>query len=278
MSAPRLVHVVTKAGDPRAAALGGDMAAWLAARGVAAQVREHCRQSGAPAEDPRPDLLLVLGGDGTLISVARGAVRRSIPVLGINLGTLGFLTRGSPESWPEILEGVLRRGPDLEERMILYCEVERQGRVLRRGMAINDLVLSRGAMARLIRLRLACDGEEVFETRADGLILASPTGSTAYLVSAGGPVVHPRLEVIAAAAICPFLGFVRSVVLPASSCLEATVVESCGETYLTEDGQNLVRLEEGDVVRVTRAEQGLLLVRVDGDGAFSALREKGFIG
>lgn len=296
MSAPSMVHIVTKSGHQRARRLGAEIVSWLSERGVAALVREHCRDFEVwdstcpmPAPKPsagsaepggawagRPDLLLVLGGDGTLISVARGAVPRAIPVLGVNLGTLGFLTRVLPEQWPTVLEGILANGPEAEERMILSCEVLRKGQVVRRGMAINDLVISRGAMARLIRLRLSCDGDQLFETRADGLILASPTGSTAYLVSAGGPIIHPRLEVIAAAAICPFMGFMHSVVLPARSTLEAQVVESWGDNYLTEDGQNLFALEEGDVIRVTRAEHGLMLVRVDGDSTFQALREKGF--
>ncbi len=276
------IYIVTKMGDGGALDLGREICAWLAARGVTVMVREHCQDSGGCLlEGPeRPDMALVLGGDGTLLSVARKAMPTGIPLLGVNMGHLGFLTKADASDWParlgRILERILERGLEVEERMALRCEIVRDGQVVRRGTAVNDIVVSRGAMARLVRLRLFCQGEPVAALRADGVIVSSPTGSTAYAVSAGGPIIHPGLEAIGVTAVCSFMGILRSLVVPATFSVEVLVEESWGEVFLTEDGQQGQRLMTGDLVRVLRAEQGLRLVSVEGVSYFATLQEKGF--
>lgn len=272
------IYIVTKSGDRAAQALGREIAAWLAARGVSSTVQEHCQDSGGglSGKPRRPDMALVLGGDGTLLSVARKAIPMGLPLLGINMGHLGFLARVGTSNWPEHLARLLDHGLEVEERLALRCEVVRGGQVVRRGTAINDIVVGRGAMARLVRLRLSCQGELMAALRADGVIVSSPTGSTGYAVSAGGPAIHPGLEALGVTAICSFMGSLRPLVVPADFCVEVLVEESCGEVFLTEDGQQGQRLMTGDLVRVVRAEQGLRLVSVHGVGYFATLQEKGF--
>jgi len=272
------VQIMTKMGDRRALDLGHEIAVWLSAKGVEAQVREHCQDSGDcfPCGPGRPDMALVLGGDGTLLSVARLAMPAGIPLLGINLGHLGFLAKAGAADWLAGLSRLMERGLEVEERLALCCEVVRDGKVVRQGCAVNDVVVSRGAMARLIRLGLSCQGEHVADLRADGVIVSSPTGSTAYAISAGGPVIHPDMQALGVTAICSFMSILRSLVVPAHFCVEVLVEEACGEVFLTEDGQQGLHLRTGDVVRVTKAEQGLKLVRLNGTGYFATLGEKGF--
>lgn len=272
------IYIVTKMGDRMALDLGREICVWLAARGVTAMVQEHCQDSGGCLLEAqqRPDMALVLGGDGTLLSVARKVMPTGIPLLGVNMGHLGFLTKVDAGDWPARLERILERGLEVEERMALRCEIVRDGQIVRRGTAVNDVVVSRGAMARLVRLGLSCQGEHVAALRADGIIVSSPTGSTAYAVSAGGPIIHPGLEAIGVTAVCSFMGILRSLVVPADFSVEVLVEESWGEVFLTEDGQQGQRVMTGDLVRVLRAEQGLRLVRVEGANYFATLQEKGF--
>ncbi len=272
------IDIVTKMGDRAAGELGSEIAAWLGARGVSAQVWEHRQDSvGSAVQDPgRPDMVLVLGGDGTLLSVARKYMPTGIPLLGINVGHLGFLAKADVGDWPLRLEKLLEKGLDVEERLALNWQVLREGRVVHQNTAINDVVVSRGPMARLIRLRLFCEGELVAALRADGVIVSSPTGSTAYSISAGGAILHPALDAMGVTSICAFMGNLRSMVIPASVAMDILVEEVWGEVFLTEDGQQGQRLVAGDLVRVTKAKQGLRLVHLDGAGFFATLQDKGF--
>lgn len=272
------IYIVTKMGDRAALDLGREIAAWLEARGVTATVQEDCQASGGHLlHVPRQsDMALVLGGDGTLLSVARRVMPTGIPLLGVNMGHLGFLTKASTGDWPARLTRLLEQGLLVEERLALRCEVLREGAITHVGSAVNDVVVSRGAMARLVRLRLSCQGELVAALRADGVIVSSPTGSTAYAISAGGPVIHPGLEALGITAVCSFMSILKSLVVPADACVEVLVEESWGEVFLTEDGQQGRLLATGDLVRVTRAERGLRLVRVEGASYFATLQEKGF--
>lgn len=272
------MHIVTKMGDRAAYGLGREIAVWLEARGISACVQEHRQDFGGCAvqEPHRPDMALVLGGDGTLLSVARRLMPTGIPLLGINVGHLGFLTRADAADWPARLEKLLEQGLIVDEHLALRCEVLRDGQLVHQSTAINDVVVSRGALARLIRLRLFCQGELLTALRADGVIITSPTGSTAYTVSAGGPLLHPALDVMGITTICAFMNNLRSLVIPASLTLNILIEEVWGEVFLTEDGQQGQRLSSGDVVRVTKAEQGLRLVHLDGAGYFTTLQTKGF--
>ena len=281
MDAPiRSVLLVTKAEDPRAQALGREVAAHLAERGVECAACEHrtdidatgCSPSGRPF-----DMLFVLGGDGTLISVARRMIGLGAPLLGVNLGRLGFLAELAADDWRAAVDDVLAGAYAVTERMVAGFAVLRGGGVAAEGLAVNDLVVSRGVMARLIRLGLSWGGEDMGTHRSDGLILSTPTGSTAYGVSAGGPIVHPELDALCVTPICPFLGGFKPLVLPADRELSVRVEESAGEVHLTEDGQRTLRLMPGDELVVRRHERTVRIVRPFASPYFARLRAKGFL-
>jgi len=266
-------------GDDKAAALGRDIADWLAARGAAATLCEHRIGAGLDACQPqegRPwDMILVLGGDGTFIGVARQCLRLGIPLLGLNLGRVGFLAEGA-SAWEKRLEALMSGHYTLSRRVCLAYEVVHQDRVARFGLAVNDLVVSRGELARLIRLSVKYGGEIVGAMRADGLIVSSPTGSTAYGFSAGGPLVHPDMQALCLTPVCPFLNNFRPVVLPADRELCITAEEPRGEVRLSVDGQRSYPLEPGDRVCVRKSPDDLLLAQTSGATYFARLANKGF--
>ncbi|MBU1003260.1 MAG: NAD(+)/NADH kinase [Proteobacteria bacterium] len=271
------VLIVSRAGHPDAPALVEEIRLWLEGRGVCALSAEH---DGTDTAEVLPvegcDLVLVLGGDGTMIAVARQVAGRA-PMLGLNMGRLGFLTELSPSDWRGFLERVLARCCRYSERLVLRYEVQRGEAVVHGGLAINDVVLNRGSLARLIRLGLEQDGEPLGSMRADGLVIATPTGSTAYSISSGGPIVHPELEVFSVTPICPFLHNFKPMVLPGSSEFTVRVEEPHSEVYLTVDGQTCFPLHKDDVVRIVRAETGLRLLEPERSAYVSRLRAKGVI-
>lgn len=274
-----LILIVAKNRHSLAMSLAATIAQWLDARGVDSRVVEH--RPGATefttTEARGADLVLVLGGDGTFISVARQTLGLGLPLLGVNLGQVGFLTSTCPACWPAALEQIISGGVSREERMVLSFSVEREGAIACRGQVVNDLVVGRGSIARLVRLRLEYGAERVGILRCDGMIIATPTGSTAYSVSAGGPLVHPSLSVYCLTPVAPFRNDFRPLVLPADRTVALTVEEPHGEINLTEDGQRLFALESGDRILVEPARQGLSLVRLNGDSYFKTLADKGFM-
>ncbi len=274
------VLIITKAADGDAAALGAEMAAQV--REVVSEVGvcEHL-PGAAPASGPQVygdyDLALVLGGDGTFISVARSLYGSGTPLIGVNLGRVGFLTELSRDSWREQLPRLAAGDFSVTGRLCLSFDVMREGRVLHGGIAVNDLVVSRGELARLVRLGFSCNGQYVATLRSDGLILSTPAGSSAYGVSAGGPLIHPGLRAMGVTPICPFLSAFKPLVLPAESRLEILVEEPRGDVGLTEDGQAVQPLAAGDRILVKQAEADLLVARLSGDSFFGKLRRKGFV-
>jgi NAD+ kinase len=217
------------------------------------------------------DLLLTLGGDGTLL---RGA-RHGTPVLGVNFGHVGFLTSAAPEELESALDRALSGDIVLDERMTLMVRAESPDGTLRgEFLALNDAVLHKGGVARMIRLAVRADGEEVGSYSADGIILATPTGSTAYSLSAGGPIVSPSVNCIIATPICPHTLAVRPLVLPAEETVTVDVLTPSGELLLTIDGQEDAELAPGDRVVVRRAPWPVRLVRFPGQTFFSTLRRK----
>lgn len=272
MSKISRVICVVKRKDKRAQDLCSAMAASFENRGIevsSVAADEEARTEGF-------DLVLALGGDGTFISAARKALPAGVPVLGLNLGRVGFLTSLDPEGWSESLDAILMNGLSTVGRLALRYEVERSGRIVHQGLAVNDLVISRGVLARLVRLSVNFgDGEA--SLRADGLIVTTPNGSSAYCVSAGGPLLHPDIPAYALVPICPFLGSFKPVVLPQSTVCEIAVDEDSGPVNITEDGQGIYELETGDVVRVYRSESDLLVVDADGGGYLARLARKGFM-
>ncbi len=221
------------------------------------------------------DLLLTLGGDGTLLRGARLVAPHGIPVLGVNLGRLGFLTSVGPDELDRAFSCLMAGEAFLDERMMLKVQAETaRGQPHVGDLAVNDVVLHRGGVARMIRMRVHAHGEEVATYSADGIILATPTGSTAYSLSAGGPIVPPALDCIIATPICPHTMAVRPLILSAADTVSVEVLYPTEELILTIDGQQSMLLMPGDRLIVSRGELPLRLVRFPGQTFFSTLRRK----
>lgn len=221
------------------------------------------------------DLLLVLGGDGTLLGAADHLAGRNIPILGVNFGHLGFLTE---LAWPDVystLDQALAGAAAIDERMMLRASVRRRGQQLAEHVALNDVVITRGALSRIIDLSVSVGGEFVARFNADGLIISTPTGSTAYNLSAGGPILHPEVDALVLTPIAPHTLSNRPVVIPATR--EVTVhphlTDSSQEVVLTIDGQSGVPLEADDFVRVTRSAPARL-IQPSSHSYFEVLRKK----
>lgn len=228
-----------------------------------------------PEVRPELDLLLTLGGDGTLLRGARLVALDAVPVLGINLGHLGFLTSAAPEELEEALSRVLSGDVFLDVRSALLVSARAaDGTALGSYMALNDAVLHKAGAARVIRLLVRASGEEVGTYSADGIILSTPTGSTAYSLSAGGPIVSPALDCIIATPICPHTLGVRPLVLSGDETVTVEVLSPTEELILTIDGQEGERLVPGARVIVSRAPDPVRLVRFPGQSFFSTLRRK----
>jgi NAD+ kinase len=220
------------------------------------------------------DLLIVLGGDGTLLSAARLAAERKVPILAVNLGGLGFLTTVSQDELYSILEEIFSGKHRVSERVMLEAEIVRDGAVVRRQIALNDAVLNKAALARIMDLELRVDGEYVTTYKADGLILSTPTGSTAYSLAAGGPIVYPIVEAFVVTPICPHTLTNRPLVIPDSATIEVDFKAGDDSVFLTLDGQIGIELVRGDHIRVRKAAEQLLLVRPAKKTYYQILRNK----
>ena len=221
------------------------------------------------------DLLITLGGDGTLLRGARLVARDGVPVLGINLGHLGFLTSAPRDEVEAALARWLAGESEIDERMALAVHAEGEdGARGREHLALNDAVLHKGGAARVIRLSVSAWSDTVGSYSADGIILATPTGSTAYSLSAGGPIVSPSVHCIIATPICPHTLGVRPLVLPADETVTVEVLSPTEELILTIDGQEHERLVPGQKVVARRADQPVRLVRFPGQTFFQTLRRK----
>jgi NAD+ kinase len=226
--------------------------------------------AGMPA---RADLAVVVGGDGTLISCARLMAERGVPLVGINLGRLGFLTDIPADSVAAAIESVLDGEFISEPRTLLMGAVRRGSQTLFSTLAMNDVVVSRGAMGSMIELAVTVDGEFIYTLRADGLIVATPTGSTAYALSAGGPILHPALQAIALVPISPHTLSNRPVAIRSTSKVEITVVRGV-DSRANFDVQAYWELQTGDVVTVSAAAHTATLLHPKGYRYFSMLRQK----
>lgn len=272
--------VISKTADEKAFALGQEISSWLGKNRVQSRVARH--EQWIHEKDPRvngvlPDMVLTLGGDGTFISVAAALIPSGIPALGLNMGRLGFLTELSPDTWLDDLSAVVNGRYGVEDRLVLGFRLIRSGAEVEKGLAVNDLVVGRGATARLLKLELRVDGEMLCSLRADGVVLSTPTGSTAYGASAGGPILHPGLSAMAVTTVCPFLNAFRPQVVPGESRLAVVVEDVGGECCLTRDGQDATSLESGDRVEIFKNEQPLRLAVVKPGCHYLKLKTKGFI-
>lgn len=282
------VGIVAKLGQHSAAPHLVEVALWLESRGVepvfdddAARLlpRRPARRTAAREDLPyMVDLLLVLGGDGTLLAVADrvSLAGLDLPILGVNFGHLGFLAEiNFPELYP-LLESAIAGSAAIERRLIMRAHVRRAGQRIAEHMAFNDVVITRGALSRIIELSVTVGGEFVARFNADGLIVASPTGSTAYNLSAGGPILHPAVDALILTPIAPHTLSNRPVVIPASApvLVAPTARDPDQEVILTLDGQVGLALVPGDTVEVARHDMPVRLVKSPTQSYFDILRRK----
>jgi NAD+ kinase len=264
-----------------------EIEAWLAARrhepvfetATAALMpsRDGRRVADKPALVASVDLVVVLGGDGTLLSVADcvGAAGVDVPILGVNFGSLGFLTEATlPELYPS-LEAALNGQARVEERLMLRATTIRAGEALPEHLALNDVVITKAARARMTDLSVSVGDEFVTRVKADGLIVATPTGSTAYNLAAGGPIVQPVVDAIVLTPIAPHMLTNRPIVIPASSLVRVQpMMAERDELYVTFDGQAGYELQAGDEVRIRCADRRVRLLRHSSRSYFEILRQK----
>jgi NAD+ kinase len=222
----------------------------------------------------RAELVVVLGGDGTLIHAARLLDGRSTPILGINLGSLGFMTEIPAEELFSALDDVLGGHFRVDSRMKLACRLVREGKVVVEDEVLNDVVINKGALARVADHEVAIDGVPIAMYKADGVILSTPTGSTAYSLSAGGPIVHPSVDCTVLTPICSHALTHRPIIVPADRTIRVSLRTETADTFLTLDGQTGYSLQCGDSIEVVRSANRVNLVRNSRLGYFTILRQK----
>jgi NAD+ kinase len=282
------VGLVAKTGLDAAAGVLAELAGWLEARDIEPVFEtDTAALAGLPSERPTVDrdelpnacdLMVVLGGDGTLIGTADRIAQAGadVPIVGVNFGSLGFLTEITlPELYPS-LESVLAGTAQIEERMMLRSRTLRAGAIFADRLALNDVVITKGALSRIIDLAVEIGDQPVMRVRADGLIIASPTGSTAYNLAAGGPILHPEVDALLLTPIAPHMLTNRPIVIPGSSEVRVrpALNGSNDEVFVTFDGQSGHALQSDDEISVRRAERPLRLVRASTRTYFDVLRQK----
>jgi len=276
------ITIIYKKGEPLAAKLGSKIGKWFEQRDAHVLLLEniapHAQKSSLQdfAQKVPSDSLavVVLGGDGTLLSVARLLTERDTPVLGVNIGGMGFLTEVSVEECYRFFEDILAQRFEVERRMRLHATFYRSGASVLDSTVLNDVVINKAAIARIVDLEVTIDGLPLTTYRADGLIVATATGSTAYNLSAGGPIVYPTAETIILTPICEFSLTNRSLVLPGDAHVEIRVGAKATDVTLTCDGQVGCDLQAGDIVRVEQADRPLFLIKSRQEDYFTILRNK----
>jgi NAD+ kinase len=277
---PRHVGLIANSGKAGAAELVAEITAAFAKHGLECSLDVRTgqligRESAAtPADLARTcDLLVILGGDGTMLKAIHELNHELPPLLGINLGTLGFLTCVTSRDWQKAVEAITAGSLQLSKRSLLEVVIRRGTETLHRRLALNDAVITRGELSRLIRLNVLVDRTPLSEYNADGLIVATPTGSTAYSLSAGGPVLTPDSGAFVITPICPHVLTMRPVMVSDRSLIEVVPHEG-DDVFLTLDGQDHLRVSSEDRVRITKAPQTLSLALLPGQNFFEVLRHK----
>jgi NAD+ kinase len=263
----REVSIVTKIDDINAQQYAQNLTKWLETKNIA------CRMETIT---PELDMIIVLGGDGTLLHIAEMAARHAIPVLGINLGNLGFLTEFRTDETYSALEKILSEKVTIEKRLMLKTRLITPLKRSDSRYALNDVVISKNASDRLLHLSTRAGKEYITTYRADGLIFSSPTGSTAYNLSAGGPLVYPGLATITVTPICPFMLSSRPIILPAHKNLVTTyeAEDDVGRAQVIIDGQPFMEMQPGDNLEISTAKHPLQIVASENRDYFSILRKK----
>lgn len=273
--------VIAKVGPEGGARIAMELGRWLERRGVKMQYEEQTaaaagRSDGIPLEEisPQTDLAIITGGDGTLLWVARTVAPLGIPLLGVNLGSLGFLTELQPDELYRGMEQVLAGSYTIEERHTLRVRYVPRGGTPQEYAVLNDAVITKSALARMIRISVRVGEDYVVSYTSDGLIVSSPTGSTAYSLSAGGPILDPRMAAFVIAPICPHTMTHRPLVVPGDVSVEVSLDSDGEEVYLTLDGQLGFPFHRGDSLIVDDHPHKTRLVRVAQRGFFEILRRK----
>lgn len=284
---PKTVGIIAKTRLREAAKVVADVSGWLQERGVgvvieletAGFVNDEGQQTCSRDDLPRvADLLLVLGGDGTLLGAANTVARAGteVPILAVNFGSLGFLTEITLPELYSSLESVLAGTVRADERQMLRARVVRENELITDRVVLNDVVLGKAALSNIIDFAITLGDQFVMRCRADGLIIASPTGSTAYNLAAGGPIVHPQVDALLVTPIAPHTLTNRPIVIPATTPVRVTPTlgGSHQAAYVSFDGQSGFELAAGDHVMVERAARPLRVIRAESRSYFAVLREK----
>lgn len=277
----RTIGIVIKRGQQQAYELGRELVAWLLGHDLTPLVESESTaqlelSTGVSKAEmvATADMIVVLGGDGTLLSTARLMRERAVPLLGVNLGGLGFLTAVTTTELIPMMERVLAGNFRVDQRMTLEITLRRGTTVVVERQVLNEAVITKGALARIIDLDTFVNGQEVCVYKADGLIVTTPTGSTAYSLSAGGPIVHPSVGVMLLSPICPHTLTNRPMILPDTAVIRITVSSPDEDVVLTLDGQEGVQLQNGDVVEVRKGKSAVPLIQSATRSYFDILRSK----
>ena len=281
------IGIIAKQNKPEAIPVVRNLVEWLQPKKIEVYMEEGMvKQFHPPLAGPhlnsverediptKAEMIIVLGGDGTLLSVARLVGDHDVPILGVNLGGLGFLTEITLEELYRVLEKVVQGDFITDERVVLNASVVRRGERMAEFIVLNDAVINKGALARIIDLETTINGEYLTTFKSDGLILSTPTGSTAYNLSAGGPIVYPSLHCIIITPICPHTLTNRPIMIPDDVEIRATLKTKQQEVILTLDGQQGFTLEFEDIVEVKKAEGHIFLIKSPYRHYFEVLREK----
>jgi NAD+ kinase len=276
------VAILAKPQKQELSTLLPELILWLKARGFRVvldpvsgnytQDAEIVPRELLPQEDPK--LAIVLGGDGTLLAAARVFAAHAVPILSVNLGSLGFLTEVKLEQLYPTLEGWCEDCCEIDARPMLRAILMRRGEKVGEYDALNDVVISKGAIARMADFSIELDGSLVAAYRADGVIVATPTGSTAYSLAANGPILSPHLDAMIITPVCPHILTIRPLVVDGGSKITITIEGVPDQTYLTIDGQEAVLLRLNDEVICERSPYMVKLMRLGANGFFDVLREK----
>lgn len=275
------IAVFAKMHDPRCQGVAGELFSWLLQRGCLPLIETHlalhlgCQGVNLAEISSQADMVVVLGGDGTLISTARMIGECDIPILGVNLGSLGFLTEIALDELYPALEKCLCDDFHVSERIMLQAVLERDGREIASHLVLNDVVINKGALARIVDLKTTVNSLDLTTFKADGLIICTPTGSTGYSLSAGGPIINPTMNCIVITPICPHTLTNRPIVIDDGSVVAITVNSlDDKDIYLTLDGQVGLELRSGDRIHVSRASHTAKLVMSEKRDYFAVLRTK----
>lgn len=275
------IGILTKPKFPEVKNTLQDVVTWLRTRSIDVMLDTTSAhllgEQGGSQENllaSKADVLLVLGGDGTMLNAARLSGERGIPILGVNMGGLGFLTEVRLENLYPSLERVFANDFVLDERLMLRTQIHRRGETITPGVVLNDVVISKGTVARMIELKIAIQGRFVTNLRGDGLIVSSPTGSTAYSLSAGGPIIDPAVQSLILTPICPHTLTHRPLIVPGNAEIEVTLTSKDDGSMATLDGQMGVAISRGDTVVIQTSEHRTKLIRFRESNYYDVLREK----